>query len=145
MSSSSSLDQYAKRLMSLPRRALASKSFKRYLFVGFSTVLLDYVLLVVLRAIFLSNLVYAVSFAYWVSIAYNFTLNRIWSFKATEDMVRKQIIYYGILLLFNYLVTLGVVWGLESMGLSEYIAKLFALALTITWTYLFYKKFVFKN
>ncbi len=127
----------------LGKRAVNSKSFRRYLFVGFSTVAIDYIVLFILRSVFSSGLVYAVSVAYWTSIAYNFTLNRYWSFEASSGMVPRQLFLYGCLLLFNYLITLGVVSGLESMGLSEYIAKMFALGLTITWTYIFYKKIVF--
>ncbi len=131
------------KLITLARRALKSQSFRRYLFVGFSTVAIDYILLALLRNVFSSSLVYAVSIAYWTSIAYNFLLNRHWSFGATEGLVPKQIFLYGMLLVFNYLITLLVVWGLESFGMSEYIAKLFALGLTITWTYVLYKKIVF--
>lgn len=135
--------EHIKTAHELGKRAVKSKSFKRYLFVGVSTVAIDYLLLFIFRSVFSSGLVYAVSVAYWISIAYNFTLNRYWSFEASKGMIPKQMLLYGCLLLFNYLVTLGVVWGLESMGLSEYIAKLLALGLTITWTYLFYKKIVF--
>lgn len=126
-------------------RLLKSRSFKRYLFVGVSTVVIDYFILALLRMTFSSSLVYAVSIAYWVSIAYNFMLNRHWSFGATEGMVPRQVAFYGLLLVFNYLVTLGVVWVLEGFGINEYFAKLFVLSLTISWTYLFYKKVVFKN
>lgn len=124
-------------------RIVRAQSFRRYLFVGVSTVVLDYVLLALLRMVFSSGLVFAVTAAYWTSIAYNFLLNRHWSFEASEGLVPRQMVLYGTLLLFNYLVTLGVVWWLESLGLSEYIAKLFALGLTISWTYVAYKKIVF--
>ncbi len=127
----------------LGKRAMKSKSFKRYILVGLSTVAIDYLVLFTLRKVFATNLVYAVSVAYWTSIAYNFTVNRYWSFEASSGMVPKQMFLYGCLLLFNYCVTLVVVWNLESLGLSEYIAKLFALCLTIIWTYIFYKKIVF--
>ncbi len=120
-----------------------SRSFKRYLFVGFSTVAIDYTLLVVFRMVFSSGLVYSVTIAYWMSIAYNFLLNRHWSFGAGGGMVPRQVVLYSLLLIFNYLVTIGVVWGLGVFGASEYISKVFALALTISWTYVFYKKIIF--
>lgn len=132
-----------KQVHALGKRAAYSRSFRRYIFVGVSTVAIDYLVLFVLRNMLSVRLVYAVSIAYWTSIAYNFTLNRYWSFEASSGMVPKQLFLYGCLLLFNYFVTLGVVWSLESIGLSEYIAKLFALGMTITWTYVFYKKIVF--
>ncbi len=128
---------------SLGKRAIYSKGFRRYIFVGLSTVVIDYLLLFTLRSIFSSGLVYSVSIAYWISIAYNFTLNRYWSFEASSGMVPRQIVLYSCLLLFNYLVTLGIIYELESIGINEYIAKVFALMVTITWTYVFYKKIVF--
>lgn len=132
-----------KQAHALGKRAVYSRSFRRYIFVGVSTVAIDYFVLFILRNMLSVKLVYAVSVAYWTSIAYNFILNRYWSFEASSGMVPKQIFLYGCLLLFNYIVTLGVVWGLEPIGISEYIAKLFALGLTIAWTYIFYKKVVF--
>ena len=128
----------------LGRRAVSSRSFKRYLFVGFSTVAIDYTILFILRKVFSGNLVVSVSVAYWTSIIYNFTLNRLWSFEASGGMIPKQAALYGGLLVFNYLVTLGIVSGLESMGLSEFIAKIIALCITVPWTYVFYKKVVFR-
>lgn len=132
-----------KKVHTLGKRAVNSKSFRRYLFVGVSTVMLDFLLLLILRSKFSSGLLSAVSIAYWISIAYNFTLNRYWSFEASKGLVPRQLFLYGLLLIFNYLVTLAVVWGIESVGISEYLAKLMALGLTITWTYIFYKKIIF--
>ena len=128
----------------LGKRAAYSKSFRRYIFVGISTVAIDYLMLLILRKFLSSSLVLSVSIAYWTSIVYNFTLNRLWSFEASKGMVPRQILLYGCLLLFNYLITITIVAGLESLGMSEYIAKLFALVLTISWTYILYKKIVFK-
>jgi len=131
------------KIHTLGRRAVSSKSFRRYIFVGISTVALDFLLLILLRSKFSSGLLSAVSIAYWISIAYNFSINRYWSFEASEGMVPRQLFLYGLLLIFNYSVTLGVIWGIESVGISEYIAKLVALSFTITWTYIFYKKIIF--
>jgi len=139
------MQKHVKRVHALGKRAVNSKSFRRYLFVGFSTVAIDYGLLIILRQFFSSGLFSAVSIAYWTSIAYNFTLNRYWSFEASSGMVPRQLFLYACLLVFNYFITVGIVWGLESAGLSEYIAKLIALGITVTWTYLFYKKIVFIN
>lgn len=123
--------------------ALKERSFRRYVFAGISTVVLDYLLLVVMRMVFTNSLIHAVTIAYWTSIIYNFLLNKYWSFEDTKSMKPKQVIQYVCLLLFNYLVTLSIVWGLEVMGLSEYIGKLIALVITISWTYLIYKKIIF--
>ncbi len=119
------------------------QSFQRYLFVGVSTVFIDVALLALLRERFKGGLLSAVSLAYWSSIVYNFFLNRHWTFEAQKGMVPKQIAQYGILLFCNYIVTLLIVSGVESMGISEYIGKMLALGVTISWTYFIYKKIVF--
>jgi putative flippase GtrA len=124
---------------------LRERSFRRYLVVGISTVCIDVALLALLREKFKGGLFSAVSIAYWASILYNFTLNRIWSFEAQKGMIPKQMIQYGVLLFVNYLVTVLLVTCLESLGMSEYLGKIVALGITVSWTYFIYKKIVFKN
>lgn len=60
-------------------------------------------------------------------------------------MIPKQMIQYGVLLFVNYLVTVLLVTCLESLGMSEYLGKIVALGITVSWTYFIYKKIVFKN
>jgi putative flippase GtrA len=127
----------------IAKRVGSQQSFRRYLFVGVSTVLTDYVLLALFRIVLDKNLFIAVTLSYWISIAYNFSLNRWWSFEAAEGLVRKQLILYLCLLVFNYLITLLIVKTLYYFGISEFIAKLGALCLTVPWTYFAYKKIVF--
>ena len=124
---------------------LKERSFRRYLVVGISTVCIDVALLALLREKFKGGLLSAVSIAYWASILYNFTLNRIWSFEAQKGMIPKQMFQYGVLLFVNYLVTVLLVTCLESLGMSEYLGKIVALGITVSWTYFIYKKIVFKN
>ena len=121
------------------------RSFQRYLFVGVSTVCIDIALLALLREKFKGGLLSAVSIAYWASIIYNFVLNRLWTFEAKAGMIPKQILQYGVLLFINYLVTLAIVSSIEALGISEYIGKIIALGITVSWTYFIYKKIVFKE
>lgn len=132
-----------KQAHALGKKAAYSKSFRRYIFVGVSTVVLDYLLLFFFRSILSLGLALSVTTAYWISIGYNFLMNRYFSFQASEGLVPKQMILYGCLLFFNYLVTILIVFILESIGVSEYIAKMLALGVTVTWTYLLYKRIVF--
>jgi putative flippase GtrA len=122
---------------------IKERSFRRYLIVGVSTVCIDVALLALLREKFKGGLFSAVSIAYWASILYNFTLNRIWSFEAQKGMIPKQMLQYGVLLFVNYLVTVLLVTFLESLGMSEYIGKIVALGITVSWTYFIYKRIVF--
>jgi len=137
--------EHVKKIHGLSKQAIYSRSLRRYLFVGFSTVAIDYFFLFILRDFFSVKLVYAVSVAYWLSVVYNFLLNRYWSFENKGGMVPKQIALYVILLLINYAVTVGIITVLKSLGLSEYISKAIAISVTIPWTYFFYKKVIFTS
>lgn len=117
----------------------------RYLFVGGSTIVIDMFLLVLLHGVLNINIAVATSVAYWVSIAYNFSLNRWWTFGAGESKkLYEHIISYGILLGFNYLFTVIFV-SAGSRYMEYWLAKIIAIALQITWTYPIYKNIIFKE
>ena len=65
--------------------------------------------------------------------------------KLANKIIPKQMFQYGVLLFVNYLVTVLLVTCLESLGMSEYLGKIVALGITVSWTYFIYKKIVFKN
>lgn len=115
----------------------------RYLFVGVTTVAIDFGLLILLHGVLQLNISIATSVAYWVSIAYNFTLNRFWTFSVSEKTdLQKHIALYSILLGINYLFTVFFV-TLVSEHIDYTIAKVLAIACQITWTYPIYKKVIF--
>lgn len=117
--------------------------FVRYVFVGGTTFVLDFTILYLLHAKFGLGLALSTSVAYWLSILYNFLLNRRWTFSATEKSeLSKHIVLYGILLGFNYLFTVlfvSVVSNFVYFGL----AKVLSVGIQISWTYLIYKKYIF--
>ncbi len=131
------------RLINLSTRLVKSLSFRRYLIIGVSTVILDYLILFILRAKKSEGLTPSVTAAYWLSIAYNYSLNKAWSFGAKSLTARQNIMYLSLLGI-NYLITLSAIHGLQSLGVSEYIGKMAALAITIPWTYYAYKHRIFK-
>ena len=117
--------------------------FVRYLAVGGTTFALDFGLLVLLHGVLNLNLAGSTSVAYWVSIAYNFMLNRYWTFDSRErrSLMRHMTAYF-ILLIFNYLF---VVTFVSIMGehINYIIAKALAVLIQMTWTYMIYKKYIF--
>jgi putative flippase GtrA len=137
------MKRHIKRTYHFAKKTAMEKSFRRYLFVGVSTVAIDYTLLYLLSSHLGKGIISAVTIAYWTAIIYNFLMNKYWTFEDKDNLSGVQLAKYLSLLIFNYLVTLGVVAGLQSAGISEYIAKFFALAFTISWTYFIYKKLVF--
>ena len=139
------MKKHLKKTYHFAKKTAMEKSFHRYLFVGVSTVVIDYALLFILSSHLGKGVLSAVSIAYWTAIIYNFLVNKYWTFEDNDSLNGIQLAKYIGLLIINYLVTLGVVAGLQSAGISEYLAKLVALGITISWTYFIYKKLVFGN
>lgn len=124
---------------------LYQHTFVRYVFVGGSTFAIDFILLVLLHGYFDVNLQIATTVSYWTAIAYNFTLNRQWTFSASDKAnLSKHITLYLILLGFNYLFTLAFV-SIGSHFMNFAIAKVLAVGIQISWTYRIYKTKIFIN
>ena len=124
---------------------LYTNSFLRYIFVGGSTFIIDFGLLYITHTVLNINIALATTIAYWTSIVYNFSLNRQWTFSAADkSSLRKHALYYGLLLLFNYLFTVLFV-GIMSQFIYFGIAKVIAVVTQISWTYILYKRYIFTN
>jgi putative flippase GtrA len=121
------------------------QSFLRYLFVGVSTIVLDVAILAFLKEILNFKLEIAASISYWLSIAYNFTMNRWWTFSAQEaKSVAEHAVLYISLLIFNYFYTIVAVRFLSSY-IHYSLAKVIIILAATTWTYPLYKRFIFKK
>jgi putative flippase GtrA len=126
-------------------KRLYQHSFVRYVVIGGTTVGLDFGLLVLLHGALNVNLIVAITLAYGTSIIFNFTANRLWAFGATQQSVARHLGPYLLLLGFNYLFTVGFVAGTTNLGLHYTIAKLLAVGIQISWTYIAYKKLIFRQ
>jgi len=117
--------------------------FVRYLFVGGTTFVIDFGLLFFLHDTIGTTITFATSAAYWVSIIYNFLLNRYWTFSASErESLRRNITFYFILLIANYFFAVIFV-AVVSNFMYFLIAKALAVAIQMTWTYYLYKHYIF--
>lgn len=118
-------------------------SLIRYLAVGGTTFLLDFGILFVLHGLWELNLGASASVAYWVSISYNFILNRYWTFDAHEkESLKRHITGYMMLLVANYLFTVTFV-SIVGAHINYMIAKALAVAIQMIWTYYVYKRYIF--
>lgn len=82
----------------------------------------------------------ATTISYWVAIAYNFALNRQWTFNAKDKSdLSKHATLYLILLGFNYLFTLVFVI-VASHYINYALAKIFAVGVSVSWTYFVYRR-----
>lgn len=118
------------------------RNFFKYLFVGGSTFALDLGLLILLKEVGHLHVITAASISYWTSIGYNFLLNRQWTFNTTRS-IQRHAIAYSALLLANYAVTIGIIGGLSHLHVPYALAKVLAVGLSATWTYIIYKKVIF--
>lgn len=117
----------------------------RYLFVGGSTFIIDLGLLVLGHEKAHLSVNVAATISYWTSIAYNFNLNRYWTFNQRElSALHRHALLYGCLLAFNYTFTIGFIHF--TSGVLHYgPAKVIAVAIQMPWTYVIYKKYIFKS
>ncbi len=117
--------------------------FVRYLLVGGTTFLIDFGLLYTLHTHFAVKIAAATSIAYWVSITYNFVLNRHWSFDSREkESLQRHITTYFFLLIFNYFFVLLFV-SFFSHHINFVIAKAIAVMMQMIWTYYIYRNYIF--
>ncbi len=125
-------------------KTLYNHSFVRYIVIGGTTFAIDFFLLVLLHGVLNVNLFIATTIAYWTSIAFNFVANRYWTFGATETHIAKHLGAYMLLLGANYVFTVLFVTGMTHLGMHYTVAKVLAVGIQISWTYVAYKKIIFK-
>lgn len=124
-------------------RFLYKHHFVRYLVVGGSTFVLDFGLLYMLHGKLGFGIAGSTSVAYWVSIIYNFILNRYWTFDAREkESLQRHITTYFILLVCNYFFAVTFV-SLASDHINYIYAKAIAVLIQMAWTYPVYKYLIF--
>lgn len=117
--------------------------FVRYLLVGGTTFILDFAILITLHGVMKFGIAGSTSVAYWLSIIYNFVLNRYWTFDAREkESLQRHITTYFLLLIVNYLFVVTFV-SFASDHISYIIAKAIAVIIQMIWTYPVYKKVIF--
>lgn len=132
--------------MDVKRNFLAKayySSFLRYAFVGATTFILDFFCLLLLHGRLQFPLLAATALSYWISITYNFFLNRYWAFSSDQkNGLRNHLLNYACLLGANFLLNLLVVATLSHV-IFYGAAKAVAVVLQISWTYPIYKNVIF--
>lgn len=121
-------------------------SIVRYLLIGFMTFFLDYGMLKGLIIYFDTDPVIANIISTFLALFFNFTLSNFWTFQAGTDKKAKKIGKYLFLAINNYLISVLVFSVLvKSFSLSEDISKVLVTGMVVSWNFLIYKYWVFKN
>jgi putative flippase GtrA len=120
------------------------RQFVKYGVVGSTTVIIDMVIIFVFTEYFGLWYMFSAVISQTVAMAFNFLMNRNWSFGST-GMMRGQMVKYLLLSGFNYLYQLGALWLLvEALHLHYLLAKVFIAMFMVTWNFLMFKYVVYK-
>lgn len=119
-------------------------SVVRFLFIGGLSFALDLGLLIALHEMFNVDLLIATPIAFLVSLVFNFFLQRIFTFQATNHHGISAAKYIS-LVVFNIAVSDLIVAGFDALGWYYVIGKATATVLTTSWNYVLYKAWIFKN
>nr|WP_239479056.1 GtrA family protein [Rothia sp. ZJ1223] len=119
----------------------------RYVGVGVTGVIFELLILYIVKNVLDGDNKIAVTASYWLGIIFSFLLQKFFAFENKETatkVVGAQVLSYSLLLLVNYLFTLGFI-ALFAEMLGIYIARMVALMITTGWNFFVYKYFVFKK
>jgi putative flippase GtrA len=134
----------------VPRTAkdLAQKfidsSVVRFLIIGGLSFALDLGLLVLLHEALGVELWIATPVAFVVSLVFNFLLQRIFTFQATNHRGISAL-KYVLLVFVNILVSDLIVTGFDALGWSYVVGKTTSTVLTTVWNYFLYRHWIFKS
>ncbi len=119
--------------------------FAKYSITGMSSVLLDFISLVILKERFGVAPVIAVIINQVFIFGYNFSLNKYWTFR-NRSMPHRQVIRYGALSAWNYLFSVATMYVFNSIFAFEYrLVRLASIAVMVSWNFLLYKHWVYKE
>jgi len=122
----------------------AAEQFEKYVVSGLISAGTEYAILLVLTEfaglwyIFSNTIAYVSGF--WLS----FLLNRFWSFKSKGNILR-QLALYGILFVFNLILTNLLLFFLTSIaGIQYMISKILVMGVAVLWNFIIYKKIIYR-
>ncbi|OGL88492.1 hypothetical protein A3H75_02325 [Candidatus Uhrbacteria bacterium RIFCSPLOWO2_02_FULL_51_9] len=121
------------------------KKFVKYFFVGTSGLILDVGLLYLASDVLLIRPLVALLVTQIIVITYNYLLNKYWSFE-NRGAHGRQLARYGVVLCFNYLfgeVTMYI--GNEVFGVNHLLIRIATVALAVSWNFLLYNYWVYKD
>ncbi len=116
----------------------------KYLIVGASSVLVEYIIFVTLHYVFKLNIPIANVIGFSGGFIYSFFMNRGVVFTEGKDgSARKQIVIYLVLALFNLMISTLLVTYI-SRYIPAYITKILVSGFIAVYNYILYRKVIFK-
>lgn len=115
----------------------------RFIMVGGVSFAIDLGLLMLLHEVFSVDLVLATPIAFLVSLAFNYALQRIFTFRA-DNGKSVSFIKYCLLVVFNTLAIDVIVNVFDWLGAGYQVGKVVSTIMTTAWNFLLYKHWIFK-
>lgn len=114
----------------------------RYLFIGGLSFLVDFGLLALFHEVFGIAVWLATAIAFLASFAFNYSLQRMFSFSSRSSHGR-SLAKYVALVLFNTIATIAIVALLDQSALGWGGGKVVSTVVTTVWNYFAYRYWVF--
>ena len=125
------------------------KKIVKYLVSGVLSLCADYGTFMLLYYIFSVSLRISVPAGLITGLIVSFLLNKLWAFEATKQQdhhkLGVQMFLYGALVAWNTIFTYYFVKIALIYGIPASVSKLCAVAMTVCWNYILYKKLIFKQ
>lgn len=121
-------------------------TFVRYFFTGITGLVMDVGLLYAAKEYFGIRPVVALFGTQVLVIAYVFFMNRHWSFKSTSVSTRRQLAKFLVVLAGNYVVSIVFMYiGHDVFGIHYQIVRIGTVALSVSWNFLLYNYWVYRD
>lgn len=128
-------------------RELRHHSVFRYLVSGGSAFVMEYGSFLILFKGLALPLVAANTISFLIGLATSFIIGRTWAFKQDTfaHKARHQALMYVVLAGVNVLLSNGIIWLLDSLGLDARIGKVIAIGFVAVWNFFIFKYVIFRR
>ena len=118
--------------------------FIRYFLVGISTVVLDFILLLVFFMYLNIDKYIALTLAYSLASVFNFYMHKYFTFKSANS-IKVEIFRFIIIVALSYLFTIFFIIILTSIGVDLFISKFISYIFIYIGVYMISKVFIFRR
>lgn len=124
---------------------LKSAQFRKYIIIGITSVLIDFLILYCLTDLIGLYYLLSKTISYFIVFWYSFLLNKFWAFKSNKYFIR-HLVLYSFLVIINYIIASGLMYLLTDIFSFYYlVSNLFVIGFITVWNFAIYKKVIYKN
>jgi putative flippase GtrA len=125
-------------------KLVLNNELARFVIVGGLSFAIDLGLLMLLHEVFLVELWIATPIAFLTSLAFNFALQRVFTFRASNGK-SVSFLKYCLLVVFNTLAVDLIVNFIDWLGAGYQVGKIVSTVMITAWNFLLYKHWIFRG